>query len=104
MKSMWMWLRLTRPRSSSPHDAVRALRVGRRPHLLRGDVGEVADAVRGRGAGAGPLRGGEEADREIGARPLEVEGVEAPLVEPLARDVELLGTPRPGGVRVGLVE
>jgi len=53
------------------------------------------------GAEAG---GGEEADGEIGARALEAQRVEVPLIEARAGVVQLAQAHTPGLGRVGLVE
>ena len=56
--------------------AVDPQRVGRRERLLARDVRVVREAVDGRELGGMPDRRPEEADRQVGARPVEVDRVE----------------------------
>ena len=60
-----------------------------------------ADRLEARGA---PARGRQQADREVGARPLVVERVEAALGQPLGGADQRVGARAPGGDRVVLVQ
>ena len=67
--------------------AVDPLGVGRREDLLGRQVRVVRQAVDGREVGAEPLRAREQPDRQVRARPVQVDRVEAPLGHPVrARD------------------
>ena len=88
------------------HDALGALRIGGREDLFCRQVRHVLDArPRPRaGAFAREARGGEEADRQVRARPLEVQCVEPERVETGAGLVELVGARAPRRGRIVVVQ
>ncbi len=86
------------------NDAVDPLGVGGREHLLGGDVGHVDGPVDGLEPSAAPAAGRQQPDRQVGARPLEVERVEGKSVELLRRRDQRVDSGGPGGDRIGLVE
>ena len=83
-----------------------ALGIGRREDLFCRQVRHVLDArPRPRaGAFAREARGGEEADRQVRARPLEVQCVEPERVETGAGLVELVGARAPRRGRIVVVQ
>src|SRR5215203_2850260 len=86
------------------HVPVRPVRIRGGEDLLRGQVGHVLDAVDRLEAGRLPLRAREQPDREVGARPLVVEGVEAPLGQAPRGGDERVGARPPRRDRVVLVK
>ena len=81
-------------------DAVGALGIRAREDLLGREVREVLDAVDRLEERVRPVRGRQQADRQVGARPLEVQRVEAALVQAPRRHLRwprsARARPRPG--------
>ena len=93
---------LERPRRAN--DRLDPNRVWRGRDLLGREIGTEDDPVDGGRRAALELRGGEEADREVRARPLEVERVEPPLGQPAGGSGERGEALVPRRGRIGLVE
>ena len=91
-----------RERPGRAHAALGPAPVGAREDLLGRQVRDVRDAVSRLDPAAAPADAGNEADREIGAGPREVDGVEIERIELRAAAVELVevGLPRRDGVRL----
>jgi hypothetical protein len=86
------------------HVAVGALRVGGREDLLGRQVRHVLDAVDCREPRRLPAAACEQADGEVGARPVVADRVEAPVAQALRHADQRVGALAPRGQRVVLVE
>ena len=75
-----------------------------RVNLLGREVREVNDPVHGLVTRGVKRRAREQPDRQVGTRPLEVERVEVPIVQPSRRSAQCLCALAPGGDRIGRVE
>ena len=92
-----------RERFGGGDDAVHARLVGRGEAFFGRDVGLAVDAVAGGGASAGPEMVVGEADGEVGETvgAVEVEGVEAAVVEEVNALLEGVAVLLPGGDGIG---
>jgi hypothetical protein len=88
------------------NDALRPRGIRRREELLRRGVGHMVDPGTRRRTSTllGGARAGKEADRQVGARPDEPQGVEVELVETRGGLPDLFDSPVPRLDGVGLVE